>query len=63
VFSLIAIVPDREFKKPILIVSPSVFTHELLAPADSEPTLLPPQPARASADAKIRELRARIRER
>ncbi len=52
-FSLIAMVPEREFRKPILIVSPSVLTQLVpaLPPVELGTTLLPPQAVRASAAA------------
>ena len=58
VFSLIAMVPERELRKPILIVSPSVFTQLVLPvpPAVSVPTLLPPQALSASAEAAVRQM-------
>ena len=55
VTSLIAIVPDSEFRKPTLTVSPSVFTQLVppLVPVELEPTLLPPQADRASVAATV----------
>jgi hypothetical protein len=60
-----AIVPDRELRKPILMESPSV-SMQLVPPPPvvvSLPTLLPPQALSASVAAAVRQIPERRRRR